>query len=39
MQVGKKTFNSSLPDITNQLEKSNNLSELRDGGIISKPKR
>ena len=38
MQVGKKTFNSSLPDITNELEKSNNLSELRDRDIISEAK-
>ena len=38
MQVGKKTFNSSLPDITNELEKSNNLSELKDRDIISEAK-
>ena len=38
MQVGKKTFNISLPDITNELEKSNNLSELKDRDIISEAK-
>ena len=38
MQVGKKTFNISLPDITNELEKSNNLSELKDRDMISEAK-
>ena len=38
MQVGKKTFNSSPPDITIELEKSNNLSELEDRDIISEAK-
>lgn len=38
MQVGKKTFNISLPGITNELEKSNNLSELKDREIISEAK-
>ena len=38
MQVGKKTFNSPLPDITSELEKSNKLSELKDRDIISEAK-
>ena len=38
MQVGKKTFNISLPDITSELEKSNKLSELKDRDIISEAK-
>ena len=35
MQVWKKTFNISLPDITSELEKSNKLSGLKDRDIIS----
>jgi hypothetical protein len=38
MQVGEKTFNSIPPEITNELEKSNKLSELRDRDIISEAK-
>jgi len=38
MQVGKKTLNGFLPDITNELEKSNNLANLKDRGIISEAK-
>src|SRR4051812_23905962 len=38
MQIGKKTINRSFLDITNELEKSNKLSELKDRETISQAK-